>query len=87
MGLGESTIVNRAKSTLAKAARRGERFGGTAEKGVRETMGRLGIGRSSAFASKFAEENDEKEEKRESSSGSGNDWRKNMRRERMMMGL
>lgn len=87
MGLGKSTIVNRAKSTLAEAARRGERFGGTAEKGVRETMGRLGIGRSSAFASKFAEENDEKEKKRESSGGSSNNWRKNMSGRRMVMGL
>lgn len=87
MGLRKSTIVNRPKAALAEAARRGERFGGTAEKGVREAMGGFGIGRGSAFASNFTEENNEKEEKRESGGGSGNDWGKKMTGRSMVMGL
>lgn len=76
MGLRQSAVINGAKAALAEAARRGERFGGTAEKGVRESMGGFGIGRGSSFSSDFTEENNEKEEKRESGGGSGDDWGK-----------
>ena len=62
MGLRKNATINRPKAPLAETARRGERFGGTTEKGVGESMGRFGISRGSAFPGNFTEENNEKEE-------------------------
>lgn len=87
MGLRQSAIINRPKAALAEAARRGERFGGTAEKGVGESMGRFGISRGSAFPGNFTEQNNEKEKQRESGGGSGNDWRNKMTGKSSVMGL
>ena len=87
MGLRQSTIVNRPKATLAKTARRGERFSGAAEKGVRKAMRGFRISRGSTFTSHFTEQNNEKEEEREGGGGSGNDWGKKMSGQSMVVGM